>query len=515
MGRAHERRSERCGHTFASHGRRRFHPRLPRGLGRRDRARLRAVDDFRAARDVHLRRASLGLGRGLGTLAESEAILLRRGRDATQSTWQRALQAKTAAVRRLELELERRDLRIRALEVDRATREEGDAFASGEDDASRLATEADASRALALRPASAVIDDMRRDMEDREYRLTALTEAIHRSSERSVENEVAVSAARDELVARAERYRASETRLARQLEASRAVEENLREEIREGERAFGLLQSQFAAVVARARESRARVAAGSASRLASRTETSKTTERRLDEASREMRTVTDASRALELLREACDGIAAKRAMETKGRPRSSPASGDDNAYRDDAENGDGRARGDGRSGGGGGGTRGAHARARRNARAVGDGDGEPSSRGRSPSTSERGSRRRRSSLRARDPKDARKDARIRGGTVDARPRERTDDTHAKMVERRFGGVLGRGCGGKGGRRDGEGCSARGGSGVSGDAAAFRRASRGAGVEGGDVRGEMPRGERRVERRAGRVRERLGPNGTRE
>ena len=195
----------------------------------------------------------------LGTLAESEAISsCDEDVDATQSTWQRALQAKTAAVRRLELELERRDLRIRALEVDRATREEGDAFASGEDDASRLATEADASRALALRPASAVIDDMRRDMEDREYRLTALTEAIHRSSERSVENEVAVSAARDELVARAERYRASETRLARQLEASRAVEENLREEIREGERAFGLLQSQFAAVVARARVPRAR-----------------------------------------------------------------------------------------------------------------------------------------------------------------------------------------------------------------------------------------------------------------
>lgn len=278
----------------------------------------------------------------LGTLAESEAISsCDEDVDATQSTWQRALQAKTAAVRRLELELERRDLRIRALEVDRATREEGDTFASGEDDASRLATEADASRALALRPASAVIDDMRRDMEDREYRLTALTEAIHRSSERSVENEVAVSAARDELVARAERYRASETRLAHQLEASRAVEENLREEIREGERAFELLQSQFAALVARARESRARVAAGSASRLASRTETSKTTERRLDEASREMRTVTDASRALELLREACDGIAAKRAMETKGRTRSRPASGDDNAYRDDAENGDG------------------------------------------------------------------------------------------------------------------------------------------------------------------------------
>ena len=276
----------------------------------------------------------------LGTLAESEAISsCDEDVDATQSTWQRALQAKTAAVRRLELELERRDLRIRALEVDRATREEGDAFASGEDDASRLATEADASRALALRPASAVIDDMRRDMEDREYRLTALTEAIHRSSERSVENEVAVSAARDELVARAERYRASETRLARQLEASRAVEENLREEIREGERAFGLLQSQFAAVVARARESRARVAAGSASRLASRTETSKTTERRLDEASREMRTVTDASRALELLREACDGIAAKRAMETKGRTRSR----DDATSGDDAE----RASGDG------------------------------------------------------------------------------------------------------------------------------------------------------------------------
>ena len=450
----------------------------------------------------------------LGTLAESEAISsCDEDVDATQSTWQRALQAKTAAVRRLELELERRDLRIRALEVDRATREEGDAFASGEDDASRLATEADASRALALRPASAVIDDMRRDMEDREYRLTALTEAIHRSSERSVENEVAVSAARDELVARAERYRASETRLARQLEASRAVEENLREEIREGERAFGLLQSQFAAVVARARESRARVAAGSASRLASRTETSKTTERRLDEASREMRTVTDAS---ESARTPARSVRRNRREESDGDegPDAFEGRRDFRGRRGARLRMATDARGDGRSGGGGGGTRGAHARARRNARAVGDGDGEPSSRGRSPSTSERGSRRRRSSLRARDPKDARKDARIRGGTVDARPRERTDDTHAKMVERRFGGVLGRGCGGKGGRRDGEGCSARGGSGVSGDAAAFRRASRGAGVEGGDVRGEMPRGERRVERRAGRVRERLGPNGTR-
>ena len=243
----------------ASHGRRRFHPDSLEGSDVAT-ERVSAPSTTSAPRETSTSGGHRwGWDEVLGTLAESEAISsCDEDVDATQSTWQRALQAKTAAVRRLELELERRDLRIRALEVDRATREEGDAFASGEDDASRLATEADASRALALRPASAVIDDMRRDMEDREYRLTALTEAIHRSSERSVENEVAVSAARDELVARAERYRASETRLARQLEASRAVEENLREEIREGERAFGLLQSQFAAVVARARVPRAR-----------------------------------------------------------------------------------------------------------------------------------------------------------------------------------------------------------------------------------------------------------------
>jgi hypothetical protein len=250
----------------------------------------------------------------IGKLAEKEVITLRNV-DAMQSMWQRALQAKTAALQRLELELEQRDLRIHELE--RAAREEGDAFAAGDDDASHLAAEADASRALALRSASAVIDDMRRDMEDRECRLAALTEAIHRSSERSVENELAVAAARDELVARAERHRASETRLARQLEESRAVEEELREELREGERAFGLLQAQFAAVMARARESRARVADASASRLSRRAETLKTSERNLDEASRELRTVTDASKALETLRDACDGIAAKRAMKTK------------------------------------------------------------------------------------------------------------------------------------------------------------------------------------------------------
>jgi hypothetical protein len=252
----------------------------------------------------------------IGKLAEKEVITLRNV-DAMQSMWQRALQAKTAALQRLELELEQRDLRIHELELERAAREEGDAFAAGDDDASHLAAEADASRALALRSASAVIDDMRRDMEDRECRLAALTEAIHRSSERSVENELAVAAARDELVARAERHRASETRLARQLEESRAVEEELREELREGERAFGLLQAQFAAVMARARESRARVADASASRLSRRAETLKTSERNLDEASRELRTVTDASKALETLRDACDGIAAKRAMKTK------------------------------------------------------------------------------------------------------------------------------------------------------------------------------------------------------
>ena len=252
----------------------------------------------------------------VGKLAEKEVITLRNV-DAMQSMWQRALQAKTAALQRLELELEQRDLRIHELELERAAREEGDAFAAGDDDASHLAAEADASRALALRSASAVIDDMRRDMEDRECRLAALTEAIHRSSERSVENELVVAAARDELVARAERHRASETRLARQLEESRAVEEELREELRAGERAFGLLQAQFAAVMARARESRARVADASASRLLRRAETLKTSERNLDEASREMRTVTDASKALETLRDACDGIAAKRALKTK------------------------------------------------------------------------------------------------------------------------------------------------------------------------------------------------------
>ena len=252
----------------------------------------------------------------IGKLAEKEVITLRNV-DAMQSMWQRALQAKTAALQRLELELEQRDLRIHELELERAAREEGDAFAAGDDDASHLAAEADASRALALRSASAVIDDMRRDMEDRECRLTALTEAIHRSSERSVENELVVAAARDELVAREERHRASETRLARQLEESRAVEEELREELRAGERAFGLLQAQFAAVMARARESRARVADASASRLSRRAETLKTSERTLDEASREMRTVTDASKALETLRDACDGIAAKRALKTK------------------------------------------------------------------------------------------------------------------------------------------------------------------------------------------------------
>ena len=252
----------------------------------------------------------------IGKLAEKEVITLRNV-DAMQSMWQRALQAKTAALQRLELELEQRDLRIHELELERAAREEGDAFAAGDDDASHLAAEADASRALALRSASAVIDDMRRDMEDRECRLAALTEAIHRSSERSVENELVVAAARDELVARVERHRASETRLARQLEESRAVEEELREELRAGERAFGLLQAQFAAVMARARESRARVADASASRMSRRAETLKTAERNLDEASREMRIVTDASKALEILREACDGIAAKRAMKTK------------------------------------------------------------------------------------------------------------------------------------------------------------------------------------------------------
>ena len=311
--------------------------------------------------------ARWGWGEVFGALVEQEVITVSKV-DSMQAMWQRALAAKTRALERLQDEIADRDRRIHALELERAVFAEAQAFARGEADAAEASdadvsgrrggpsttrstvgdassaspegsdderdlaappplgalTAAERAGAAAARSTEAVLRDMRRETEERETRLVALTAALQRSSARSSEHERAVASAQEELATRAAYFEAAEAFLRAKLERSCEETLVLREELGAGERAMRSLQTQFTLALATMRESQARLAAEAEAyraRLRAALDDQRGT---TEETERELRDVTDQSAALETLRKIADGLDAETEAARKPKNTDDP-----------------------------------------------------------------------------------------------------------------------------------------------------------------------------------------------
>ena len=298
--------------------------------------------------------------------------------DSMQAMWQRALAAKTRALERLQDEIADRDRRIHALELERAVFAEAQAFARGEADAAEASdadvsgrrggpsttrstvggdeaspegsdderdlaappplgalTAAERAGAAAARSTEAVLRDMRRETEERETRLVALTAALQRSSARASEHERAVASAQEELATRAAYFEAAEAFLRAKLERSCEETLVLREELGAGERAMRSLQTQFTLALATMRESQARLAAEAEAyraRLRAALDDQRGT---TEETERELRDVTDQSAALETLRKIADGLDAE--TEAARKPKTDDPEGEGDVIADAAD----------------------------------------------------------------------------------------------------------------------------------------------------------------------------------
>ena len=330
--------------------------------------------------------ARWGWGEVFGALVEQEVITVSKV-DSMQAMWQRALAAKTRALERLQDEIADRDRRIHALELERAVFAEAQAFARGEADAAEAPdadvsgrrggtsttrstvgdassaspegsdderdlaappplgalTAAERAGAAAARSTEAVLRDMRRETEERETRLVALTAALQRSSARSSEHERAVASAQEELATRAAYFEAAEAFLRAKLERSCEETLVLREELGAGERAMRSLQTQFTLALATMRESQARLAAEAEAyraRLRAALDDQRGT---TEETERELRDVTDQSAALETLRKIADGLDAETEAARKPKNTDDPE-GDGDAIADAADAADEKAR---------------------------------------------------------------------------------------------------------------------------------------------------------------------------
>ena len=329
--------------------------------------------------------ARWGWGEVFGALVEQEVITVSKV-DSMQAMWQRALAAKTRALERLQDEIADRDRRIHALELERAVFAEAQAFARGEADAAEASdadvsgrrggpsttrstvggdeaspegsdderdlaappplgalTAAERAAAAAARSTEAVLRDMRRETEERETRLVALTAALQRSSARSSEHERAVASAQEELATRAAYFEAAEAFLRAKLERSCEETLVLREELGAGERAMRSLQTQFTLALATMRESQARLAAEAEAyraRLRAALDDQRGT---TEETERELRDVTDQSAALETLRKIADGLDAETEAARKPKNTDDPE-GDGDAIADAADAADEKAR---------------------------------------------------------------------------------------------------------------------------------------------------------------------------
>ena len=195
-------------------------------------------------------RRSWGWSEVFGALVEQRVIeaIPTHKVDSMQGMWQRALRAKTAAIDKLRDELDSAYARVHELEMERDARDAAEKFA----DTRPLERETERSHLEAQSTAMSILRELRLDVEEREKKLVALTDALRRASMNAAERERAVCAARAETKIRGERFREAEsflnarlTEVTNELKRTRDACEILTKDAREGEAVLSELIERF------------------------------------------------------------------------------------------------------------------------------------------------------------------------------------------------------------------------------------------------------------------------------
>ena len=198
-------------------------------------------------------RRSWGWSEVFGALVEQRVIeaIPTHKVDSMQGMWQRALRAKTAAIDKLRDELDSAYERVHELEMERDARDAADAFA----DTTPLERATEQTHFAAQSTAMSILRELRSDVEEREKRLTALTDALRAASMNAATHERAVETARAETRSRGEYWREAESFLNRrltevtsELERTRDANAVLTKDAREGEAVLLEVAERFQAV---------------------------------------------------------------------------------------------------------------------------------------------------------------------------------------------------------------------------------------------------------------------------
>ena len=198
-------------------------------------------------------RRSWGWSEVFGALVEQRVIeaIPTHKVDSMQGMWQRALRAKTAAIDKLRDELDSAYERVHELEMERDARDAADAFA----DTTPLERATEQTHFAAQSTAMSILHTLRLDVEEREKRLTALTDALRRASMNAATHERAVETARAETRSRGEYWREAEsflnrrlTEVTKELERTRDANAVLTKDAREGEAVLLEVAERFQAV---------------------------------------------------------------------------------------------------------------------------------------------------------------------------------------------------------------------------------------------------------------------------
>jgi hypothetical protein len=171
--------------------------------------------------------------------------------DSMQGMWQRALRAKTAAIDKLRDELDSAYERVHELEMERDARDAAEAFA----DTTPLERATEQKHFAAQSTAMSILHELRSDVEEREKRLIALTDALRRASMNAATHERAVETARAETRTRGEYFREAEsflnrrlTEVTNELERTRDANAVLTKDAQEGEAVLLEVAERFQAV---------------------------------------------------------------------------------------------------------------------------------------------------------------------------------------------------------------------------------------------------------------------------
>ena len=198
-------------------------------------------------------RRSWGWSEVFGALVEQRVIeaIPTHKVDSMQGMWQRALRAKTAAIDKLRDELDSAYERVHELEMERDARDAAEAFA----DTTPLERATEQKHFAAQSTAMSILHELRSDVEEREKRLIALTDALRRASMNAATHERAVETARAETRTRGEYFREAEsflnrrlTEVTNELERTRDANAVLTKDAREGEAVLLEVAERFQAV---------------------------------------------------------------------------------------------------------------------------------------------------------------------------------------------------------------------------------------------------------------------------